>query len=1026
MILRVLVRHSTYINKKLLFVHQIRSLANNNTIQAVQKKSNMLASQTESIIDRIQKSEEDKRLYRGLVLNNGMKILLISDPTTDKSSAAIDVHVGQMSDPPDLPGLAHFCEHMLFLGTSKFPLENEYNKFLNEHSGSSNAFTAADHTNYYFDVAPDHFAGALDRFAQFFLCPLFTESATDREVNAVNSEHEKNLQSDLWRLSQLEKSTADKSHAFAKFGTGNKKTLDEIPKSNGINVREELLKFHSQWYSSNIMALAVLGKESLDDLQDLVVNLFSGVTNKNIEIPEWTTHPFGEKELRKTITVVPVKDIRNLNITFPIPDLQQYYKTSPGHYLGHLIGHEGPGSLLSELKAKGWVNTLMGGLKTGAKGFGFFIVGVDLTEEGIDHVDDIVTHVFQYLNMLKRDLPEKWIFKECADLNSMTFRFKDKERPQTYTCALAGLLHMYPVQEVLCGPYLMTEYKEDLIMHILNMLVPEKIRVSVIGKKFEESAEKEETWYKTKHDIKDISEDVLDKWCNAGFNSNLTLPSPNEFIPTNFELIKFDEEVSALPTLLKNSALTRLWFKQDNEFLLPKAVINFEFVSPLTYLDPLHCNMAYMLVQLFRDALTEYTYAADLAGLSYNLTNTKYGMILSVKGYNDKQHVLVEKIMEKFTNFEINPKRFDILKEAYIRGLKNFHAEQPHQHAIYYTSVLLAETAWTKEELLESAEDLTLIRMQSFVAELLSKCHIEGLIHGNVNSKKALELTDIVEKKLFKKMKTKPLLQSQLVRDREIQLSNGSYYIYKNENSVHRSSCVVVYYQTGLQDTESNVILELFCQVIAEPCFNVLRTQEQLGYIVFSGVRRANGAQGVLVLIQSDRSPQYLDRRIEAFLLAMKTHIHDMDDEQFIKHKEALIARRLEKPKKLVHQTSKYWGEITSQQYNFDRDNIEVASLKTVTKDNVMSFYEKFISTESSARHKLAVEIVSTAVGGAGESINNEQDMPPADGMVILPRNLTEAITIQNITEFKSSHPLFPLVRPYINIASSSPTKAKL
>lgn len=68
-----------------------------------------------------------------------------------------------MSDPWDIPGLAHFCEHMLFLGTEKFPSENEYNKYLSEHSGGSNAYTASDHTNYYFDVAPDAFKGALDR-----------------------------------------------------------------------------------------------------------------------------------------------------------------------------------------------------------------------------------------------------------------------------------------------------------------------------------------------------------------------------------------------------------------------------------------------------------------------------------------------------------------------------------------------------------------------------------------------------------------------------------------------------------------------------------------------------------------------------------------------------------------------------------------------------------------------------------------------------------------------------------------------
>lgn len=70
---------------------------------------------------------------------------------------------GSLSDPDDLPGLAHFCEHMLFLGTEKYPCENEYNKYLSEHGGGSNAATSSEHTTYYFDVVPEHFEGALDR-----------------------------------------------------------------------------------------------------------------------------------------------------------------------------------------------------------------------------------------------------------------------------------------------------------------------------------------------------------------------------------------------------------------------------------------------------------------------------------------------------------------------------------------------------------------------------------------------------------------------------------------------------------------------------------------------------------------------------------------------------------------------------------------------------------------------------------------------------------------------------------------------
>lgn len=69
---------------------------------------------------------------------------------------------GYLNDPDELPGLAHFCEHMLFLGTEKYPDENKYNQFMSKHAGRSNAFTSTDHTDFYFDISPDHLKEALD------------------------------------------------------------------------------------------------------------------------------------------------------------------------------------------------------------------------------------------------------------------------------------------------------------------------------------------------------------------------------------------------------------------------------------------------------------------------------------------------------------------------------------------------------------------------------------------------------------------------------------------------------------------------------------------------------------------------------------------------------------------------------------------------------------------------------------------------------------------------------------------------
>ena len=87
---------------------------------------------------------------------------------------------------------------------------------------------------------------------------------------------------------------------------------------------------------------------------------------------------------------------------------------------------------------------------------------------------------------------------------------------------------------------------------------------------------------------------------------------------------------TALPIMLRDTKLSRVWFKQDTEFLLPKTVFYVEMFSPIAYLDPLRCSQVCLLSSLFHDALNEYTYAAELAGLSYHFSNTKYGMQVSI------------------------------------------------------------------------------------------------------------------------------------------------------------------------------------------------------------------------------------------------------------------------------------------------------------------------------------------------------------------------------------------------------------
>ncbi|KAF3496011.1 hypothetical protein DY000_02052012 [Brassica cretica] len=231
------------------------------------------------------KSPNDRRLYRVIELDNGLSALLIHDPDiypegyaadqideddedgeeeedsdgsyeddeedeegddedddevegkgdqqTKKAAAAMCVAMGSFLDPPEAQGLAHFLEHMLFMGSSEFPDENEYDSYLSKHGGSSNAYTEMEHTCYHFEVKREFLQGALKRFSQFFVAPLMKTEAMEREVLAVDSEFNQALQNDACRLQQLQCYTSAKGHPFNRFSWGNKKSLSGAME-NGI------------------------------------------------------------------------------------------------------------------------------------------------------------------------------------------------------------------------------------------------------------------------------------------------------------------------------------------------------------------------------------------------------------------------------------------------------------------------------------------------------------------------------------------------------------------------------------------------------------------------------------------------------------------------------------------------------------------------------------------------------------------------------------------------------------------------
>ncbi|KAG7129377.1 Insulin-degrading enzyme like protein [Verticillium longisporum] len=876
------------------------------------------------VTDQLETPSLDDRDYRVIRLPNELEALLVHDPDTDKASAALDCNVGNFSDETDMPGMAHAVEHLLFMGTKKYPVENEYSQYLANNSGSSNAYTGPTSTNYFFEISarpandqeptdqnPSALKGALDRFAQFFIEPLFLESTLDRELRAVDSENKKNLQSDQWRLHQLEKSTSNPNHPYCHFSTGNLDVLKIQPEAKGINVREKFMEFHDKHYSANRMKLVVLGRESLDVLEGWVSEFFAGVSNKNLPQNRWESEaPFRKSELGIQIFAKPVMDSRELNLYFPFMDEERMYESQPSRYLSHLIGHEGPGSIMAYVKSKGWANGLSAGTYPVCPGTGgIFDYQIRLTEEGLKNYQEITKIFFQYVSLLQETSPQEWIFDEQKGLADVDFKFKQK------------------------------------------------------------TPDRKEKWYGTEYRYEDIPADFLaeiEKAAASGAKDRLPelhLPHKNNFIPTILEVEKKEVKEPALaPRIVRNDLLARTWFKKDDTFWVPKANLVISCRNPNIYSSAENAVKAKLFTDLVRDALEEYSYDAELAGLQYSVALDGRGMFLDLSGYNDKLAVLLKQVLVTIRDVEIKDDRFDIIKERLHRGYNNWELQQPFSQVSDYTR------DYVVEEYLAELPNISAEDIRQFKKQMLAQMRIEAYVHGNIYKEDALKLTDMVETIL----KPRILPQTQWPVTRSLILPPGSNFVYKKtlKDPANVNHCLeTVFYVGDKSDWNVRARTLLLDQIAHEPAFDQLRTKEQLGYVVFSGVRSFSTTYGFRFIIQSERPCDYLESRIEAFLNHLSTIIDTMSDTEFEGHKRSLIVKRLEKVKNLDQESSRHWTQIASEYYTFELAQQDAEHIKKLTKANMVEFYRTFVKPGSATRAKVSVHLVAQSSAESDEKM---------------------------------------------------------
>jgi secreted Zn-dependent insulinase-like peptidase len=686
------------------------------------------------------------------------------------------------------------------------------------------------------------------------------------------------------------------------------------------------------------MKLVVLGKEPLPQLKQWVTEKFSAVknTHKTIEQPQVSL--FDMARLPSRLNIVPIKEQRSLILSFPIPATKQYYTSKPVQHISYLLGHEGSGSLFTFLKAKGWVYGLSAGQGMTLGDESTFDVGVRLTEAGLEHIPEIVSYIFQSIELIKKQGVSEWVHKERLRLANVAFRFQEQSTPIRYVKVLAKRMHQYPIQDVLRGPYALDHFAPELISEYLHKLTPDRLLMTVSAKGVTTDAV--DPWFATRYQLSALPNELLAQWRNREIDLALTVPQRNIFLPEDLS-VKPLRQTSAKPELIKSVDGFALWYKQDNIFQVPRSDFYASVRSPFANNTPKHAVLTELYVRAVNDQMNEFAYAARLGGLRFRLYKHMRGFALKISGYNDKQAQLLEQVVANLKQPTISPARFALLKSELIRELDNANYKRPYKQILSELTSLLLQDYWDKRQQREVIETVELADLENFIPQLLDKISIVGLAHGNVYPEEVLAVADSLEQLL--RAENKPGI---VPVSRVTKLIQGESQV-RQVAIDHGDSAISVYFQGSNTSFSSRAKFKLLAYTLSSPFFQDLRTEKQLGYVVFSAALPIMKVPGIVFTVQSPSAdPIVLEKSVEEFLKNHAAKVIGMTDESFASYKQGLLTRILFKEKSLSERTARYWTEVNNGYHDFDSRDQLAQAIKNVTKKDFQQAYYRYLLSD--------------------------------------------------------------------------------
>lgn len=901
--------------------------------------------------ETIRKSDHDPRDYQAIRLDNGMTVLLVSDPTAPKSLAALTLPIGSLDDPEQQPGLAHYLEHMVLMGSKRYPQPDNLAEFLKKHGGSHNASTASYRTAFYLEVENAALQPAVDRLADAVAEPLLDPVNADRERHAVNAELTMARSRDGLRMAQVGAETLNPAHPGARFSGGNLETLRDKP---GSKLHQALLDFYQTHYSANLMKAVIYSNKPLTEMAAIATQTFGRVANRDATVPSITVPVVTDAQKGIIIHYVPAQPRKQLKIEFRIDNNSDRFRSKTDTLICYLFSNRSKNTLTDWLQTQG----LADGVNAGADAMterdsGVFSISVSLTDKGLAQRDEVVAAVFRYIALLREKGIDKAYFDEVSHVLALDFRYPSLTRNMDYIEWLADTMLRVPVAHTLDAPYLADRYDPEAIRARLDAMTPQNARLWYISP--QEPHNKQAYFVNAPYQVDKISEARFSDWQQRAAAIRLEMPTLNPYIPDDFSLIPPDGKRYAHPVKLENGEGMPIWWMPSQHYASePKASITLALRNKGAISDARQQVLFGLNDYLSSLALDELDSQASVGGISFSISENE-GLQLTASGFTQRLPALLKTLLTGYASFTPDAQQLEQAKSWYLEKLAAAEKGKAFEQAIQPMQ-MLSQLPYTQRDVRRKlVSSVTLQEVMDYRDSLLKNAAPEMLVVGNLSAQQVAQLGEELKQQL-QNSGTRTWHRDYVAIDKPIRAN------MQQPGSSTDSALAALYVPLGYSEHESMAYSTLLSQIIQPWFYNQLRTEEQLGYAVFTFQMPVGRQWGLGFLLQSNsKQPAYLLQRYQAFYPQAEKRLREMQTEDFKQYQQAMINELKQRPQTLDEEAGRFSRDFDRQNYAFDTRQKVIAEIKKLTPVGMADFFHQAVI----AHHGMAM--ISQIAGNAAD-----------------------------------------------------------